>query len=54
MGVRPEVEPIIQDAVCAIADGTPVAWNTLEQSRTDPGRVESLHLLEKIACPFSV
>jgi len=54
MGVRPEVEPIIQDAVCAIADGTPVAWNTLEQSRTDPGRVESLHLLEEIACAFRV
>jgi serine/threonine protein kinase len=54
MGVRPEAEPTIQDAVCAIADGTPVAWNKLEQSHTDPGRVESLHLLEEIACAFRV
>jgi hypothetical protein len=47
-----ESDPRIEDAVRAIADGTPVAWNELEKSPADPGHVESLHLLEEIAAVF--
>ena len=47
-----ETDPRIQDAVRAIADGAPVAWNELEESAADAGHVESLHLLEEIAVVF--
>ena len=48
----PETDPRIEDAIRAIADGTPVAWNELEKSPADSGHVESLHLLEAIATVF--
>ena len=52
MPIRMETDPKIEDALCAIADGTPVAWRELEKTSTNQAELESLHLLDDIAAVF--
>lgn len=49
---RIEVDPKIEDALRAIADGAPVSWHDLEISCTDPVELENLHLLDDVAAAF--
>ena len=52
MPARQESKTKIEDALCAIADGTPVSWRDLEKTSTSPAQLESLHLLDDIATLF--
>jgi hypothetical protein len=52
MPVQWDNGPKIDDALCAIADGTPVAWRELEETATNSAELESLHLLDDIATAF--
>ncbi len=52
MNAPPDTSRKIQDALRAIADGTPVAWRDLEMSPADSRRLEGLRLIEDVAAVF--
>jgi hypothetical protein len=49
---RPEPEPLIESALQAIADGTPLPWSELDRATSDPARLDVLRTLDAIASAY--
>lgn len=52
MPEKPERTRSLEEALSAIADGTPLAWRDLESGARDPVQLEVLRLLEDVARAF--
>ena len=52
MAPKPEHEPLIETALQAIADGTPLPWPDLDRANTDPARIEILRTLDASASAY--
>lgn len=52
MADEPSKNPQFDDALRAIADGTPLPWNDLDQAHADPARLDVLRTLDAIASAY--